>query len=138
MPLTPLTAISPLDGRYSRQLDALRPHFSEAGLIRYRVRVEIEWLIALASEKALADIGPFSGTSAGFLRALARDFTERDGERVKAIEAETNHDVKAIEYWLKERAKDQAGAGELTRAAGFIHFACTSEDINNLSHALAL
>jgi len=141
MPLNPLTAISPLDGRYSTQLDSLRAYFSEYALIRYRVRVEIEWLIALAGEPALAEIGPFSGTTIAFLRELARGFGERDGERVKGIEGETNHDVKAIEYWLKERARG-GGAGpghaEVTRASEFIHFACTSEDINNLAYALAL
>jgi adenylosuccinate lyase len=87
MPLNPLTAISPLDGRYSAQLDGLRPYFSESGLIRYRVRIEIEWLIALAAEQALAEIGPFSESTIGFLRELAGGFGERDGERVKAIEA---------------------------------------------------
>jgi adenylosuccinate lyase len=140
MPLTALTALSPLDGRYSAQLDALRPYFSESGLIRYRVRVEIEWLIALAAERSLAEIGPFSESSVAFLRELARGFGERDAERVKAIEAETNHDVKAIEYWLKERARSgaQQNHAEVTRASEFIHFACTSEDINNLSYALAL
>jgi adenylosuccinate lyase len=135
MPMTPLTAISPLDGRYSSQLDALRPYFSESGLIHYRVRVEIEWLIALAGEEALPEIKPFSRASIAFLRGLVEGFATRDAERVKAIEAETNHDVKAIEYWLKERA---AGEAEVMRASEFIHFACTSEDINNLSYSLAL
>jgi adenylosuccinate lyase len=135
MPLTPLTAISPLDGRYSSQLDSLRPYFSESGLIRYRVRVEIEWLIALAGEKSLGEIGPFSVQSAAFLRDQVKAFSDADAERVKAIEAQTNHDVKAIEYWLKERAKSNA---EVTKASEFIHFACTSEDINNLSYSLAL
>jgi adenylosuccinate lyase len=135
MALTPLTAVSPLDGRYSAQLESLRPYFSESGLIRYRVRVEIEWLIALAGESSLAEIGPFSPASIEFLRGLERGFSERDGERVKAIEAETNHDVKAIEYWLKERAGDFR---DVTGASEFIHFACTSEDINNLAYALAI
>ena len=120
MPFSALTALSPLDGRYAAQLDALRPYFSEFGLIRHRVRIEIEWLLALAADASLKEIGPFS---------------EADGERVKAIEAETNHDVKAIEYWLKERVKSNA---EALKAAEFIHFACTSEDINNLAYALAL
>ena len=135
MPLTSLTAISPLDGRYSAQLGALRGYFSESGLIRYRVRVEIEWLLALAAEKQLRDIGPFSQASIDFLRKLVSDFSGRDAERVKAIEQQTNHDVKAIEYWLKERAGDRE---EIEAASEFIHFACTSEDINNLAYALAL
>jgi adenylosuccinate lyase len=132
MPLTSLTAVSPLDGRYASQADALRPYFSEFGLIHHRVRVEIEWLIALAQEPALREIGPFSQGTIDALRKLVSDFSEADGARVKGIEAETNHDVKAIEYWLKERVRDNA---EALKAAEFIHFACTSEDINNLSHA---
>ncbi|MBI2318620.1 MAG: adenylosuccinate lyase [Betaproteobacteria bacterium] len=135
MPLTALTAVSPLDGRYAAQLELLRPYFSEFGLIRCRIRIELEWLIALARAPELAEIGPFSDATVDVLRRLARDLTEADAERVKAIEAETNHDVKAIEYWLKERSRDNA---EVTRASEFIHFACTSEDINNLAYALAL
>ncbi|MFM9968485.1 MAG: adenylosuccinate lyase [Burkholderiales bacterium] len=135
MPLSSLTAISPLDGRYASQVDSLRPYFSEFGLIRYRVRIEIEWLIALAAENALQGIGPFSATSVAFLRQLSATFCEKDGEAVKAIEATTNHDVKAIEYWLKDKA---AGNAEILAASEFIHFACTSEDINNLSYSLAL
>ncbi|MCC6472313.1 MAG: adenylosuccinate lyase [Burkholderiales bacterium] len=135
MPLDSLDAISPLDGRYASQADALRPYFSEAALIGYRVRVEIEWLIALAAEPGLAGIGPFSGAGTRFLRELAAGFSAADAQRVKAIEAQTNHDVKAIEYWLKDRARDQA---EVAAASEFIHFACTSEDINNLSYALAV
>ena len=135
MPPTTLTAISPLDGRYASQVDSLRAYFSEFGLIRYRVRIEIEWLIALAAEKSLAGIGPFSPASIGFLRGLSANFSESDGEAVKAIEAKTNHDVKAIEYWLKDRA---SGNAEIMAASEFIHFACTSEDINNLAYSLAL
>jgi len=135
MPPTTLTAISPLDGRYASQVDSLRAYFSEFGLIRYRVRIEIEWLIALAAEKSLAGIGPFSPASVGFLRGLSANFSESDGEAVKAIEAKTNHDVKAIEYWLKDRA---SGNAEIMSASEFIHFACTSEDINNLAYSLAL
>ena len=135
MPPTTLTAISPLDGRYASQVDSLRAYFSEFGLIRYRVRIEIEWLIALAAEKSLAGIGPFSPASIGFLRGLSANFSESDGEAVKAIEAKTNHDVKAIEYWLKYRA---SGNAEIMAASEFIHFACTSEDINNLAYSLAL
>jgi adenylosuccinate lyase len=135
MPHTPLSALSPLDGRYHRQLEPLRKVFSEAGLIRARVRVEVEWLIALASDEDLPEIGPFSGASVQHLRELVAGFSEADAERVKAIEARTNHDVKAIEYWLRERI---AGKPELERAAEFIHFACTSEDINNLAYGLML
>ncbi len=132
---SPLTALSPLDGRYASQLDALRPFFSEFGLIRHRVRVEIEWLIALAAEPALGEIRPFTPATVAALRELVDGFSEADGARVKAIEAETNHDVKAIEYWLKERVR---GNAEALAAAEFIHFACTSEDINNLAYALAI
>ena len=135
MPNPPLMAISPLDGRYAAQLESLRAHFSEFGLIRYRVRVEIEWLIALAADPELAGIGPFSDATVAELRRLAAGFGERNGERVKAIEAQTNHDVKAIEYWLKESARSNP---EVQEASEFIHFACTSEDINNLAYALAL
>jgi adenylosuccinate lyase len=135
MPHTPLSALSPLDGRYHRQLEPLRKVFSEAGLIRARVRVEVEWLIALASDEELPEIGPFSGASVQHLRELVAGFSEADAERVKAIEVRTNHDVKAIEYWLRERF---AGKPELERAAEFIHFACTSEDVNNLAYGLML
>ncbi len=132
---SPLTALSPLDGRYAAQLDALRPFFSEFGLIHHRVRVEIEWLIALSAEPALGEIRPFAPATVAALRQLVDGFSETDGARVKAIEAETNHDVKAIEYWLKERVR---GNAEALAAAEFIHFACTSEDINNLAYALAV
>jgi adenylosuccinate lyase len=132
---SPLTALSPLDGRYAAQLDALRPFFSEFGLIHHRVRVEIEWLIALSAEPALGEIRPFAPATVAALRQLVDGFSEADGARVKAIEAETNHDVKAIEYWLKERVR---GNAEALAAAEFIHFACTSEDINNLAYALAV
>ncbi len=135
MTLSSLNAVSPLDGRYASQADALRPYFSEFGLIRHRVRVEIEWLIALAAEPALPEIGPFSAGTVAALRQLADGFSEAHGARVKAIEAETNHDVKAIEYWLKEQVR---GNPEALKAAEFIHFACTSEDINNLAYALAV
>jgi adenylosuccinate lyase len=134
MPQTPLTAISPLDGRYAGQLEALRAYFSEFGLIRYRVRVEIEWLIALAANPEIGEIGPFSAATVTELRRLAAEFSEAHGERVKAIEARTNHDVKAIEYWLKESAGSNP---EVLAASEFIHFACTSEDINNLAYGLA-
>jgi adenylosuccinate lyase len=132
-PLTPLTALSPLDGRYARQLEPLRRDLSEFGLIRHRVQVEIVWLLRLADEADLAGIGPFSTAARSTLVAIAEAFAEGDAERVKAIEAQTNHDVKAIEYWLKEKV---AGNAELERASEFIHFACTSEDINNLAYAV--
>ena len=123
MPFSTLDAVSPLDGRYASQADALRPYFSEFGLIRHRVHIEIEWLIALAAEPAIAELAPFSPQSVAELRGLASNFSAEDGARVKAIEAETNHDVKAIEYWMKERVR---GNAEVLKAAEFIHFACTS------------
>ena len=130
-----LTALSPLDGRYAGKVDALRPIFSESGLIRARVKVEVEWLLALAAEPGIVELKPFSATAASRLRALAGDFSLDDAARVKAIEATTNHDVKAVEYLIKEKLKDDA---ELGPALEFVHFACTSEDINNLSYALML
>ena len=132
---SPLSALSPLDGRYHKQLAPLTAYCSEAALIRYRVRVEIEWLIALAQDPGLAEPHPFSAAAVAELREAAAGFAEADAARVKEIEARTNHDVKAIEYWLKERF---AGHAEVAAAAEFIHFACTSEDINNLAHALML
>ncbi|MCU0840230.1 MAG: adenylosuccinate lyase [Thiobacillaceae bacterium] len=135
MDLTPLTALSPLDGRYRRGGARLAPYFSEHGLIRYRVRVEIEWLKALAAEPGVEEVPPFSAAALAELDALAAGFSVADAERVKAIEKTTNHDVKAVEYFLKERL---AGNAEVTRVKEFIHFACTSEDINNLAHALML
>ena len=130
-----LLALSPLDGRYGDKLDALRGHFSEYGLIRNRIRVEIEWLKALAAEPAFAEIAPFSTATIAALDAAAQTFSEADAQAVKAIEAETNHDVKAVEYWLKRRFADLP---EVARVGEFIHFACTSEDINNTAHALML
>ena len=130
-----LTALSPLDGRYAGKVDPLRPIFSEYGLIRARVKVEVEWLLALAAEIGIPELAPFSDAAAARLRALAGGFSVEDAERVKAIEATTNHDVKAVEYFIKERLKDDA---ELGPALEFVHFACTSEDINNLSYALML
>ena len=130
-----LLALSPLDGRYGDKLDALRGHFSEYGLIRNRIRVEIEWLKALAAEPTFTEIAPFSPATIAALDAAAQAFSEADAQAVKAIEAETNHDVKAVEYWLKRRFAD---VPEVARAGEFIHFACTSEDINNTAHALML
>jgi adenylosuccinate lyase len=133
--LTRLDALSPLDGRYARSVDALRAHMSEAALIRYRVRIELEWLKALAAEPAIAELKPFGAKTVAALDRLVDKFSGRDAQAIKDIEARTNHDVKAIEYWLKERL---AGNKEVERSLEFIHFACTSEDINNLSYALML
>jgi adenylosuccinate lyase len=130
-----LLALSPLDGRYAGKCDALRPIFSEFGLIHARVRVEVEWLLALAAEPGIVELAPFSAGAAARLRKLADDFSVDDATRVKAIERTTNHDVKAVEYFLKERLQ---GDAELGPALEFVHFACTSEDINNLSYALML
>ncbi len=132
---SPLTALSPLDGRYHGKVGGLRDHFSEQGLIRNRIRVEVAWLQALAAEPALAEIAPFSPATVAELDALVQAFSPADGEAVKAIEATTNHDVKAMEYWLKQRLADNA---EVMKVSEYIHFACTSEDINNTSHALML
>jgi adenylosuccinate lyase len=132
---SPLAALSPLDGRYARTADPLREHFSEQALIRYRVKVELAWLEALAAEPSIREIKKFSRrTSAEFSR-LIKDFSERDAEHIKNIEAETNHDVKAIEYWIKSKL---ANNKEVQRSLEFVHFACTSEDINNLAYALML
>jgi adenylosuccinate lyase len=133
MSLTPLTALSPLDGRYHTKVAALSEYFSEYALIRYRVQVEVEWLKALAAEPAIAEVPPFSRATAKRLSAEVTGFQAQDAEAVKAIETRTNHDVKAIEYWLRERLAD---APEVLHVTQFIHFACTSEDINNLCHAL--
>ena len=130
-----LTALSPLDGRYAGKVDALRPIFSEYGLIKARVKVEVEWLLALANDPGIVELKPFSDAAAARLRALADGFSVEDAARVKAIEATTNHDVKAVEYFIKEQLADDA---ELGPALEFVHFACTSEDINNLSYALML
>jgi adenylosuccinate lyase len=128
-----LTALSPLDGRYASKTRALQDHFSEFALIRLRVRVEIAWLKALAAEPAFDLLPAFSAATVEELDRVAAGFSVADAERVKAIEATTNHDVKAVEYWLRERLR---GNAEVAAAGEFIHFACTSEDINNLAHAL--
>ncbi|HJW26051.1 MAG TPA: adenylosuccinate lyase [Rhodocyclaceae bacterium] len=130
---TPLTALSPLDGRYAAKVDALRPQFSEYGLIRRRLQVEIEWLKALAAESHFAEIPAFSSATVAELDALVAGFGPAEAQEVKDIEAVTNHDVKALEYWIKKKL---AANAEVMRVSEFIHFACTSEDINNLSHAL--
>ena len=130
-----LTALSPLDGRYASKVEPLRPIFSEYGLMHRRVHVEIEWLLALGAEPAIAELPAFAPAQIATLRAIAADFSVEDGTRIKAIEATTNHDVKAVEYFIKERiGADPA----LAQAKEFVHFACTSEDINNLSYALML
>ena len=135
MELSTLTALSPLDGRYGSKIAALRPIFSEFGLMQHRVLVEIEWLKALAAEPAIAEVTAFSAATIAELDALATNFNEADAQAVKDIEAVTNHDVKAIEYFLKKRLANNA---QVMQVSEFIHFACTSEDINNLSHALML
>jgi adenylosuccinate lyase len=132
---SPLAALSPLDGRYATTADPLRGYFSEQALIRYRVRIELEWLQALAAERAFKELRDFSKKTVAGFASLVKNFSERDAEHIKNIEAETNHDVKAIEYWLKSRLAKNA---EAQRALEFIHFACTSEDINNLAYGLMI
>ncbi len=134
MPLSSLSALSPLDGRYAPKLAALRPLLSEYGLMHHRVRVEVEWFIAL-SDAGFAEFAPLSEAARGLLRSLVVRFSEADAQAVKVIEKTTNHDVKAVELWIRARFK---GHAELERASEFVHFACTSEDINNTSHALML
>ena len=135
MSLSTLNALSPLDGRYQTKLDALRPYFSEYALIKHRAWVEVEWLKALSAAKELIEIAPFSKETIQELDVAISNFSEADATQVKAIEARTNHDVKALEYWLKEKFAKNV---EVHKASEFIHFACTSEDINNLSHGLML
>jgi adenylosuccinate lyase len=135
MNLDALTALSPVDGRYGRNTVDLRPIFSEYGLIRHRVQVEVRWLEALAAESAIGEVAPLSDAARGHLAKLVDDFRLEYAQRVKNIEKTTNHDVKAVEYFIKEHI---AGNAELEAVSEFIHFACTSEDINNLSHALML
>jgi adenylosuccinate lyase len=130
-----LLALSPLDGRYAGKVEALRPVFSEYGLIRARVKVEVEWLLALAAEPGVGELEPLPGDAVARLRALAEGFSPADAARVKEIERTTNHDVKAVEYFIKERLRDDAA---LAPALEFVHFACTSEDINNLAYGLML
>lgn len=135
MELTSLNALSPLDGRYQSKLDSLRPFFSEYALIKHRAWVEVEWLKALSAAKELSEIAPFSIETIKELDTAIASFSEADALQVKAIESRTNHDVKALEYWLKEKFDDNP---EIKKASEFIHFACTSEDINNLAHGLML
>ncbi|EOR06858.1 adenylosuccinate lyase [Acinetobacter tandoii] len=130
-----LTALSPLDGRYASKCDALRPFLSEFGLIHARVTVEVRWLQALANHPEIVEVPAFTAETNAALDAIVAQFSEEDANRIKEIERTTNHDVKAVEYFLKEKI---ANIDELKNAGEFIHFACTSEDINNLSHALML
>ncbi len=135
MQLTELTAISPVDGRYGSKTTEYQSIFSEFGLIRHRVLVEVRWLKALAAEPAISEVPALSDEASALLDSIETDFSVEDAQRVKDIEKTTNHDVKAVEYFLKEKI---AGNAELEAVSEFIHFACTSEDINNLSHALML
>lgn len=132
--LTPLNALSPLDGRYAAKANALRPFLSEAGFMAHRVEVEIAWLIALA-DHCQPELKPFDAPARQTLQRIVSEFSEAHAAQIKDIERTTNHDVKAVEYWLKDQVKDDPS---LSKAAEFIHFACTSEDINNTSHALML
>jgi len=135
MDLSPLTALSPVDGRYGAKTESLRPIFSEFGLIHHRVLVEVRWLQALSAQAGIPEVPPFSGHAERVLNDLVEKFSEQDAQRIKNIECTTNHDVKAVEYFLKEKI---AGNEELEAVSEFIHFACTSEDINNLAYALML
>ncbi len=132
---TVLTALSPLDGRYAAKVDSLRTHFSEFALIRTRVRVEVEWLKTLAAATEIAECQELSAASIAELNQINENFSLDDAAAIKAIELRTNHDVKAVEYWLKERCANNL---EVMRITEFIHFGCTSEDINNVAHALML
>jgi adenylosuccinate lyase len=133
--LSALTALSPLDGRYREKLTALAEHFSEYGLIRNRIKVELAWLQALSDESRIVEVAPFSPATRALLEKVAAAFQPADADHVKTIERTTNHDVKAVEYWMKQRF---ASEPEIARASEFIHFACTSEDINNLAYALMI
>ncbi len=135
MKVTTLTALSPADGRYAEKVRALRDHFSEYGLIRYRVLVEVRWLQWLADEPAIAELKPLSSVMKDVVNQLVDDFSTEDAERIKKIEARTNHDVKAVEYFIREELGDGPETGPLK---DFLHFGCTSEDINNLAYALML
>ena len=135
MQLSTLTALSPLDGRYQDKVTPLRAIFSEFGLMKFRVAVEVRWLQKLASTADITEVPPFSTQANAFLDGIVANFNETDAARIKEIERTTNHDVKAVEYFLKEKIQNEV---ELVNVSEFIHFACTSEDINNLSHALML
>src|SRR6056300_666677 len=135
MELSPLTAISPLDGRYGSKVVSLREVFSEYGLVKRRVEVEVRWLQCLAAHPGIEEVPYLSEEASSFLDDIVRNFNEADASAIKEIERTTNHDVKAVEYFLKERV---AAVPELAAVSEFVHFACTSEDINNLSHGLML
>ncbi len=135
MQLSPITAISPIDGRYSAKTASLRPLLSEYGLIYHRVLVEIRWLQALASHPEIREIETLSESANASLESIIENFDEQQANRIKELEKTTNHDVKAVEYFLKEQVAD---LGEISAISEFFHFACTSEDINNLSYALML
>ncbi len=135
MDLSPLTALSPVDGRYAARVADLRELASEYGLVRLRVLVEVRWLEALAADPVLPGLPPFDADTRGVLDRIVRDFDLAEGQRVKAIESRINHDVKAVEYYLRERLEAHPA---LARAVPYVHFACTSEDINNLAYALML
>ena len=135
MELSSLTAISPIDGRYARKTATLRPYFSEYGLIYHRVVVEVRWLQALSNHSQITEIPRFSDQANAYLESIIENFSVQHATRIKEIESTTNLDVKAVEYFLKEQV---AGNSELNQVSEFFHFACTSEDINNLSHALML
>lgn len=135
MDLSALTAVSPIDGRYGSKTTELRGIFSEFGLIKYRVQVEIRWLQRLADHEAITEVPAFSSEANALLNDIVSNFSEADAQRIKDIESTTNHDVKAVEYFIKEKIESNA---ELAAVTEFVHFACTSEDINNLSHGLML
>ncbi|HIC72146.1 MAG TPA: adenylosuccinate lyase, partial [Alphaproteobacteria bacterium] len=135
MPFSSLTAVSPVDGRYASKAEMLRPIFSEYGLIKFRVTVEVRWLQLLAEVDGIKEVPALSEEATQILNAIVENFSVEDAERIKTIERTTNHDVKAVEYFLKEQV---ANNEELNKVSEFIHFACTSEDINNLSHGLML
>jgi len=135
MQLSTLNALSPLDGRYAKKVDNLRQYFSEFALIKFRVEVEIKWLISLSDEKAIKEVTALSASTRESMQKTIQSFSEPDAAEIKKIEETTNHDVKAVEYWLKNKFKDNQ---EIKSISEFIHFACTSEDVNNLSHALMI
>ena len=135
MDLSALSAVSPIDGRYGSKTSALRTIFSEFGLIKYRVQVEVRWLQHLSQHSQITEVAAFGEEANALLNSIVSNFSEEDAARIKSIEATTNHDVKAVEYFIKEKIENNA---ELVKVTEFVHFACTSEDINNLSHALML
>ncbi len=135
MQLNALTALSPIDGRYQDKVSSLRSIFSEFGLLKFRVTVEVRWLQKLAATDQIQEVSLLSQEANDYLNHIVENFSVQDAERIKEIERTTNHDVKAVEYFLKEKSE---ALPELAKISEFIHFACTSEDINNLSHALTL